>query len=130
MRNVEKKILKVRIDSSIRPLPQAFVPAAQVKFRVLMKMWAPNSGWACPDPWIEPACPWEATLGAGDRRKPTSFVENIITLEKQQGKTYLRPEGLTSAQLNKVLREMGPKCRTLRQYLLVIHLQKSPEHCK
>ena len=34
---------KVPIHSCIRPLPQPLVPAVQLKFRLPMKMWAPNS---------------------------------------------------------------------------------------
>ena len=51
-------------------------------------------------------------------------------LYKQEGKRHLRLQSLTSAQLNEVLREMEPKCRILRQYLPVIHLQKSHEGWK
>ena len=37
---------------------------------------------------------------------------------------------IMSEKLNEVLGQMEPKCRNLRQYLPLIHSQKSRENCK
>ena len=62
---------------------------------------------------IKPACTWAAHLGAGDRWEPTSYVQNFSNSKDRA----------TSDCKVHVCR-IG---RILRQYLPIIHLQKSHE---